>query len=260
MEFLPEDIVQIGDLRFRGGEGSKGFFISRDGLVGWDDSPDVRFDAVQRENADGEFDVPVFYGVRTLTVSGFCYASSSQELGVFRNRLMGLSPNRLLTAVTLHGTKTTAYGAMSAASKFQVDMPGRRAAYQLTRRFVDPRQYGATNTAAGGTGVAVKTFHYGNAPAASVLVVSGSDPGGYTITGPGGRTIVVSRSLDAGQPHTIDMATGLLFIGGVVQYGAMDSADMWVVPPGKTVSQQTNVSSVDGRSHILTITTRDTYI
>jgi hypothetical protein len=234
---VTEDVVRIGGLEFRGGEGFDGFYISPDGLVGWDDTPEVRFDSIDRANGDGEYEVPVYFGARVLTVAGFCYADSSEQLGAYRDRLMGLLANAVQVEVTLHGVTTSGQGAMASASKFQVDIPGRRAAYQFSRRFRDPHKYGLLNTSDTVKGDDLATVrHYGNTWASSVLTISGQDADGYTIVGPGGRRVDVTAPLTSGTPHTYDTGTGLLRVGGAVQYGALGRADVWQTAPGKTTT------------------------
>ncbi|PZE66889.1 hypothetical protein DEI83_06155 [Curtobacterium sp. MCBD17_021] len=256
---VPEDIVRIGGLEFRGGEGFDGFYISPNGLVGWDDSPEVRFDSIDRENGDGEFEAPVYYGARVLTVSGFCYADSSEQLGVYRDRLMGIVANTTRVEVTLHGRTTYGQGAMAAASKFEVDIPGRRAAYQFSRRFPDPYKYGqlhTSDTAVGG-GDSVTVLHYGNTWATSLLTITGTDPDGYTIVGPGGRRVDITAPLTANAPHTFDTATGLLRVGGSIRYGALGRADLWRTAAGRPTTVGIGGTSSSTK---LVATTRDTYI
>ncbi|MDT0211246.1 hypothetical protein [Curtobacterium sp. BRD11] len=256
---IPEDVFEIGGIRFTGGAGSHGFTLEEGGIVGWDDSPSVRFDAVEREHGDGDFDLnEVLYNARLLTLSGLCHARSSEELGVFRNRLTGLPSKGLKVTGTTFGTTTFADGStIAAASKFEVVVPGRLARYQLSRRFSNPRRYGRLNPVAAAGGDTAKVMHYGNAPASPVIVTSGDDGNGYVLNGPGGRTIEVTIPLVSGQPHSIDLATGQLSIAGVVRYGVFGSADMFTIPPGRTVDvSMTNTSSASR----MTVNTFDTYI
>jgi len=255
---VTEDIVRIGGLEFRGGEGFDGFYIAPDGLIGWDDSPDVRFDTIDRDNGDGEHDVPVYYGARVLTVSGFCYADSSEKLGYYRDRLIGLLANNMRVDVTLHGVTTFGQGAMAAASKFQVDIAGRRAMYQFSRRFRDPCKYGDLNTSETVSGDDRGTIrHYGNTWASSELTITGSDAAGYIIVGPSGRRIDVNVPLTAGVPHTFDTGTGMLRVGGSVRYGALGRVDLWRTAPGKTTAY--GVGGTGSTTRIVA-RTRDTYI
>jgi len=253
---VTEDVVRIGGLEFRGGEGFEGFYLGSDGIVGWDDSPDIRFDSIDRANRDGEFDVPVYYGARVLTVSGFCYANSSEKLGYYRNRLIGLTQDLTRVDVTQHGVTTFGQGAMAAASKFQVDIPGRRAAYQFSRRFPNPLKYGHENHEQSDANGFAVVSHYGNTDAASRLVVTGSAPS-WDVTARG-MTVAVSRALQSGQTHVYDLRTGVLTINGSpAPAGSLTQADTWTVPAGDAVGFRLHVGSGNGT---LDVYTRDTYI
>ncbi|MDY1005750.1 hypothetical protein [Curtobacterium sp. CFBP9011] len=257
MDLTPEDIVRIDGVEFHGGEGFDGFYISAGGLVGWDDTPDVKFTSVDIDDGDGEYDTPVHYGVRVLTVSGFCYAKSSEQLGAYRNRFAGIDPRTQRVEVTLHGATTFGLGKMAAASKFEVDIPGRRAAFQLSRRFVDPYRYGRLNTTGAPGGSTTTVFHYGNAPATSLLTMTGSDANNYVILGPNGRRVEVNTPLTAGVPHTFDTASGVLTVGGAVKYGVLGQVDLWRTFPGTQTA--VGMSNTDSANQ-LTVETWDTYI
>jgi hypothetical protein len=254
---LTEDIVRIGDLLFRGGAGFDGFYISEDGLTGWDDSPPVRTDSTPRQDADGEYDANVYYSARVLTVSGYCYATSAEQLNQYRNRLMGIDRDSTKVQVTLHGTTTWGYGQLAAAAKFEVEIPGRRAAYQFTRRFVDPFRYGSLRKSSAPGGGFCDVQHWGNAPATSKFLIEGSDANGYVILGPTGRRVEVNTALVSGSPHTFDLATGQLTVDGAVKYGALGEVDLWATYPGKTTS--VGLSNTDS-SNKLTALTYDTYV
>lgn len=257
VDLTPEDVVRMDGIDFRGGEGFDGFYISAGGLVGWDDTPDVKLKSVDIDDGDGEYDTPVHYGVRVLTVSGFCYARSSEQLGAYRNRLAGVDPRTQKVQVTLHGTTTWGMGQMASASKFEVDIPGRRAAYQFSRRFVNPYRYGSLNRTGADGGDTTTVLHYGNAPATSLLTMTGSDDNGYVILGPNGRRIEVNTALQPGSPHTLDTATGVLTVGGAVKYGALGQVDLWRTFPGTTTT--VSMSNTD-HGNRLTAETWDTYI
>lgn len=259
---IPEDVVETGGLRFSGGAGSHGFFIEEEGIVGWDDSPGVRFDSVERAHADGDFDLnEVLYNARLLTVSGLCHAGSSEELGVFRNRLMGLPTTGLRTTATTFGTTTFADGGtIAAASKFEVVVPGKIARYQFSRRFTNPRRYGRLNKSSSAADGSLTTQHYGNARASTRFVVAatpGSAGSRWRITGPGGRSIAVAAPLQPGHPHEYDMFTGQLRIDGVVQYGAVETADTWSIPPGRILQ---HTLSAQGTGATVDAFTYDTYV
>ena len=103
----------------------------------------------------------------------------------------------------------------------------------------------------------VVSFHYGNFPATSTIVVAGSMPSGYTIYGPAGKAYTVTQAVVSGHPHTIDMATGLLMIDGTYVYGVTSSGATWAVPPGGQVTQ--TLTPVSGAG-TMTVSTPDTSI
>lgn len=259
----PEDFVEINGLRFTGGDGHHGFFIDLDGgLVGWDDAPAVRFDAIERAHGDGDHDLSeVLYEARIMTVSGLCHARSSEELGVFRNRLMAIPTTGVRATVSTFGTTTFAdNSATASASKFEVVVPGSIARYQFARRFSNPRRYGRLNKSTSASDGSFTTSHYGNARASTRFVVSAtsSNTGSrWRITGPGDRSIVVTAPLQPGHPHEYDMFTGQLRIDGVLQYGAVEIADSWSIPPGRILNHTVSAS---GTGVSVSALTYDTYI
>src|SRR5690606_2498931 len=98
----------------------------------------------------------------------------------------------------------------------------------LTFWAADPRTFGESRTFGPvATATSVATYHYGNFPATPVFTVAGSSPGGYEVQGQGGRRYIVTRPLAHGDPHIIDLATGLLRVGGAVVYGGVSRADSW---------------------------------
>jgi hypothetical protein len=65
-----------------------------------------------------------------------------------------------------------------------------------------------------------------------VFTITGASAPGYTITGPAGRRIVVTRPLVAGTPHVIDTATGGLLIDGVRVQGGVSVWEPWQIDVG----------------------------
>lgn len=253
--------VRINDVLFRSQESAvdngDGFYIDGDGFEGWDDGVDVRRDEVMRPQAHGSFDVPAFLAARVVSLTGECWASAPDRLLWFGKRLTGLlagGESGRVVVVQADGS-TWATGRLAAKSTFVVNSEDTRSAfYQIQLWFADPRRFGESRTTSGTTSVAA--FHYGNFPAAPVLTVTGSKPSGYTITGPAGKTFTTTKPVIAGSPHTIDMATGFLSVGGVVQSGVVTSGDTWAVPGGASVTQTLSGSG----TATLGVTVRDTYI
>lgn len=112
-----------------------------------------------------------------------------------------------------------------------------------------PQTFGDVSDFAGG----VPAVNRGNFPATPRLIV-GAGSGGYTISGPGGRQIVVG-SPPAGE-HYIDFAAGGLFTAaGVRVPGVMSVFQPWTVGPGLPGV----VASITG-SRTLTQRVTDTYM
>ena len=243
--------VRIGGLTFSGGDGGEGFFIRE--WSGWWGGVDPKTDAVARPQADGDFDVPGFLEPRILTLTGRCHAKSAEYLEQYELRLSGLFGSGKSQRVMVDGPGGTQWAdGRRAGSEFEIELWGAYAAYQLVVKFANPRKFGESRSF---TGTAPVAHHYGNFPATPVLTVTGASSGGYTISGPEGRSYVVTRALTSGTPHVIDMATGRLLIAGVVQVGAVSVAQTWAIPPGTKTSM-----SITGGSAVLSVSVLDTYI
>jgi hypothetical protein len=232
MVFETDATLRIDEMTFWGGAGDEGFFINSDGFEGWEDTPDVRFEEVQRPDSDGDFDSEPRYAARLLIVTGKCQTrGGDRKLGLYGQQLRSLLRGKKRAHVDYQGVKSFADGRLASAVKFRTSDPGREARFQFTLRFANPRRYGAlTPLDVTGPGVVQPIYHRGNFDAAPTLIVRGSMPG-YRIEGPG-FTYVVDRPVTAATPHVIDNATGLLSINGVVQFGAITSGTGWLIAPG----------------------------
>lgn len=220
---------------------------------GWGDAPAARGESVERPDGHGDFDTPVTRGARLITMSGWCRARELAMLGHRRNELMSLLADGVQgrVEVTEYGETTWANVRLYGTPTFKRRGSTGYADWSLKLRAVDPRRYGAVHEYPAG----VAAVQYGNFPARPQLIVSGSSSGGYTVTGPNGRRIVVTRPITSGSPHTIDFATGGLFIGGVRQSRSISVYQPWTIGPGLPLV----TASVDsGLSLIQRVT--DTYV
>lgn len=235
----------------------KGFAVDPDGFEGIDDGVDMRRDSVERPQAHGDFELPGFLASRVSSLSGWCRADSHAELLHFRSILTGIlghGGTGKLVARWGGDPRWGMAGRAGPAPKFKVRAKTPRIAdWQLQLWFPDPRLYGETRVFAAGE----LAHHYGNFPAAPVFTVSGSMPSGYTINGPAGKKYIVTRAVTSGAPHTIDMATGLLSVGGAVVFGAVSRADTWGVPGGAQVAH--TLVPVSGSGSV-SVAVRDTFI
>lgn len=244
----------FGGLTFVGDGGAATYTIGRNGLTGWFEGVETQGEQVARQGADGGFDSPLYLGSRLITLNGLVRASS--ESG-FEAALMGLAalPTRALSTFTV----TSDAGATSAQVRrvgkpdISVNHFGLSGSYQVQLLAPDPRRYGASNSFGPSTSVAVS--HAGNYDARPTIAVTGTMGSGYTISN-GSVSYTVTLALAAGHTHTIDLATGWLYLDGVLQTGAVSSAQTWVVPAGVTVTH--TLTPVAG-SGSMTVTVSDTY-
>lgn len=246
--------VRWGGLEFVGDSGDAVFTIGDNGLSGVFDGADSRSERVARPVADGDFDAPGYLTGVLGSISGNIHADSDGEYEHALRRLTGIPVRDLSRMVVQSSEWGTVWLDARRHGKPDVkhEVWGRLGRFQVQFFAPDPRKYGETRKT--GSSSTVQVFHYGNYAASPVLTVAGASPGGYTITGPGGRLYVVTRPLVAGQPHTIDMATGWLSVGGVVTPGGVGRADTWSVPPGTRTAM-----SVSGGLQ-LTVDVTDTFI
>lgn len=233
----------------------EGLFVEKDGFTGWESGTEVRRDEVVIPGGHGSFDTPGLLSARVVSISGYAIARSQEKLGHLRGMLTGAGAagDKLRIIVDLQGETLWADGRLTGQPSF-VDSGGvRRARFQTQFWFPDPRKYGDTRTSASGAGA----FHYGNFPASPVITVTGSMPSGYTITGPVGRTYVVTQALTSGHAHRIDMRTGRLYLDGVLQVGAVSVGQTWAVPGGAAVVH--TLTPVSGTG-VLSVAVTDTFI
>ncbi|WP_417555588.1 hypothetical protein [Microbacterium sp.] len=214
---------------------------------GWNDSPSVRGDAVERPAAHGDFDLPTTRGPRLITISGWCRARAPEVMGHLRSQLMAVLPEGVgRVTVDEFGVTTWADVRVYGAPRFRKRGASGYADWSLSLRAPDPRRYGATHEFPGGE----PAYHYGNFPAVPELIVTGSMPSGYAIAGPDGKSFVVTQGLSAGQTHRIDMRTGWVTRDGVLQSGAVGRAEVWEIPPGAGITHA--LQPVSGTGSLLT--------
>lgn len=226
-------LVRIGGLSFHGtvprGAPFEGFALRE--LDGWNDGAPVRVESAERPGQHGDFDLPVTRGPRLVTMSGWCRAYSPEKLRHFSNQLTGLladgQTGRLV--VDEWGEAQWADVRLFGDPRFRRRGGSGYADWSLKLRAPDPQKFGDVREFPAGQ----PAVHFGNFPSAPVLEVTGPTPaGGYTVTGPAGKTFVVTQGLAAGQKHRIDMATGRVYRDGALQLGVVSNGGTWVIPPG----------------------------
>lgn len=230
-----------------------GFNITK--FTGWNDGAPARSSSIEIPMGDGEFDVPVFKAARSVSIEGFCLSRSVPDLGQWQSRFtaLGALGTDILFQASEFGRTLWGNAKPDGTPEWDATDGLARAEFAVDLRFRDPRKYGETRTFASG----VPAYHYGNYWSTPYMQVAGAMPGGYTINGPAGKKYTVTAPVAAGAPHYIDMATGILRVGGLPLFGVVSQGDTWSLPPGKqTVTTLTPVSG----SGTLTVSVVDTYV
>lgn len=223
--------ARIGGIAFEGSpaDGQSAYMISPDGWSGWDDGTAVRREAVSRPGAHGSFGTRGFRDSRVISIAGWILASTSTELQHMRNRLMGLLADGDSGRLEVEQPLGTTWANVMLADIPSVKVRGAtecEAEYQIQFWAPLPQKFGDVRTFAAGA----PATHYGNVLATPRLLI-GPGAGGYTVTGPDGRVVVVATA-PAGE-HYIDFATGGLFTAaGVRQAGTISVYQPWEIPVG----------------------------
>ena len=227
-----------------------GFTI--ESFEGWNDGTESRLTEIPRPQAHGAFDLPVFAEPRVITIEGYCRADSIEKLGWYQSLFTGLLANGDSKRIVVTEFGRTLWVDVRRASRPRFTPWGGQkfADFSISAWAANPRKFGESRTFAGG----VAAYHFGNFAASPIHTVSGTGSG-YTINGPGGKTFTVTQAVTDGNPHTIDMATGFLEVGGVVVTGQVTSADTWAIPGGGTVTH-----TLTGSGLTLSTAVLDTYI
>jgi len=214
----------------------------------------ARTEAIDRPTDHGEFDTPVLRGAMLITGSGWARASSMAALRAMRTQFRGLLADGRSGLFTFDedGSELEMTVRLYGQPRFKFRGSTLRADWSFKFRAANPRMYGVTHTY--GPDAAVSSIqHDGNFPASPVLTVAGSDGGGYTLTGPGGRLVTVTEPLVTGHPHTIDFATGGLYVDGARVLGGVSVYQPWAVPAGVDVSCSVDAGTVQ-------VEVRDTFL
>ncbi|RLP74347.1 hypothetical protein D9V32_13445 [Mycetocola tolaasinivorans] len=231
---LPAVTFRFGGLVF--GD-DRGLVIApNDGFKGWWDGGAFRSERSTRPLGHGSFDAPGFMEARVVSISGAILARDPEDFEQLRTELMSVLNDGELGRIIVEYEGKTLWAdcRLVSARASQNSQDESSGDFLIQIECPDPRKYGETRSFDGVT----PAFHRGNAPAWPQFTVRGSTPGGYTITGPGGRRFVVTAALTSSQVHTIDMSTGILRINGAIVYGGTGRADLWSIPGGARVSHQ----------------------
>lgn len=225
------------------------------GVDGWWSSPEPKVDNQERENEDGDYDLPVHYGARYITLTGSVRTKSHAQQHQAMNRFTGLLQKKARLQVSGHGP--TQWADVVRASGLKIEpRTDTYAQWQVRVKAPDSRKFGDANVYTINPGQTVPLFHYGNADAFPVFDVTGNMPDGYTLWGPDGKTFVAPTAVSSARKHYLDMSEGLLKVNGNYWTGQTGNADLWTVPPG----QQINTRLTTAGTGAAKVTVYDTYI
>lgn len=226
-------------------------------IEGWFSSPDVKRNRAPRPRGPGSFRTKVEYDNRLITYNGRVTSKNHGYLHQAAGRITALGhtgPVKMLVSGHGPGQWATVDLRGSIVPTFPTDT---RMEFQIPLEAIDPFKYGESHAHSGSLGSPFDVFQRGTVPAWPVVTVSGSIPNGYELT-LNGRLVSVNRPVVSGSPHTVDMATGILRVGGSVARGGFEYSELLSIEPG--LSQ--NFYSVAKNTGSGTVTVRhyDTYI
>ncbi|MGP5391281.1 hypothetical protein [Glutamicibacter arilaitensis] len=226
---------------------------------GWFDSPERKSRDEARDDDDGDFEAEDFYQSRMISIEGRLKTRNHEMLHEAAGRISSLlhrGPG--LLHVGGHGVAQSATVKLAGAVRCKA-APGTDdyLNWQLRLKAIDPYKYGEKRDYQGSVGSHFDVFHRGTVPAWPLITVSGSMPGGYEVM-LAGNLIEVTRSLTAGETHTIDTRTGLLRVNGAVVSGGLGTNEMFRIQAGTTQSLY-SVPRTTG-SGTVKIDVTDTYI
>lgn len=225
-------------------------------MEGWDETPGEKSNSESRPLSDGDYDAPVFYGPRLVTLNGRLSARSPGDAFTARERLTSLLRNPGRFQIDQFGLPRWANARRGRIKPGQIK--GRHLPFQMELRFIDSYKYGAARSFGGSVSAPAQVFHRGTAPAWPVVTIPGINaPAGYTLT-LNGKSVVVTRAVTAGVSHTIDFKTGILRVGGAVARGGLSTANFSPVNPG--LPQTMSISVPTGAWPSFTASFNDTYI
>lgn len=228
-------------------------------MPGWFNRPAPKTRDEPRPRGDGGFVTPVEYGTRYITINGMVQSRSHDYLHEAEMRLNALAfRGGVKMLVQGHGATQWATVQPRSGSEPEFDyVTDQLMRFQLPFEAIDPFKYGESYAPSGAIGSPFDVYHRGNVPAWPVITVSGSLPGGYEFSlGP--RLVTVSRAVTSGSPHTVDMRTGILRVGGSVARGGIGYSELFAIQPG--LPQNFYSLPAGGGSGTVTVRYNDTYI
>jgi len=232
-------MLRIDGLTFDGGAGSGGSGPHYT-LASYERSASMRRERVPRPNAAGLFVTPGYLEEQEFRWSGLILTESEYAQRHAIDRVSSLLGSGGTGRLNIDFSEVRwADVQRGEIPEPVVVVPGKIAKYQILVTAPDPYLWGETRTYAQGQ----QAVNRGTLPVAPVIEITGPAPG-YTVTGPGGKTFVVTQSLSAGQTHRIDMATGRVYRNGVLQVGIVSNGGTWTIPPGGGVTHAASAGTM----------------
>jgi len=226
-------------------------------LAGWNQRPSVRRNNQSRARGDGSYKTAVYYDNRLITINGRLFAKSHENLHQAEGILNSLG-QRGDAQLLVGGHGPTQWATVDPRDSPELTIvTDKFLQFQIPLEAIDPFKYGEWRKFAASVGSDVAVFHRGNADAIPYVVVSGSMPGGYTLSH-AGSSVVVTEPLVSGSPHTVDYRKRRLYKGGAPVRGGLSTASYARVAPGQrdTFSVTPNTTG----TATATMTLYDTYI
>lgn len=213
-------------LTFDGGLTGATPYTIEPGLRGWLDGVGMRRDKLDRPAAHGAFTVQGYATGREISWSGLILTDSEAKQERARRALSGLLADGGTGQLVGDDWATLSAEVEMEEVSSEVIVPGSIASYRIALFAPDPVLYGDVNE----FGAGEVAYQRGNYAAQPTFVVTGAAAGGYTITGPGGKRIVVTTPLVSGTPHTVSMAEGEVMAGSAL--GEISVFQPWTIGPG----------------------------
>jgi hypothetical protein len=226
-------------------------------LDGWFDGPPVRLTDEARPTSDGDFDLPSTYGSRLITIGGRVVCTSEGGARQAGNRLTGLLLPAALVKAHVTDTGEQTWARVKLADKPTVKRVGKLIRFQYQLKAPNPRRFGEKNSPTITTAAPATITQRGNYPATPKFTVSGSMPGGYTLT-VDGRNYTVTVPLVNGSPHVIDYNDGRLRIGGTIRQNSLGNTNLATIPVGRPVTVTLTPGTTGTGSAVMDL--YDTYI
>lgn len=224
-------------------------------LDGWDDTPPPKGESVEREGADGEFDLPVQYAARTITLAGRLLAASPAGAANARARLNGRLPGRVGRVQVTGLDRATLWADVKRNGPSTGKITGSILRFTFELKAPNPRKFGDVRRYTLPASETVQAFHRGNYAAWPEFRVTGNMPDGYRLV-VNGKTFTVTRGITSGS-HTVDYRDGRLRVNSSYVAGGVGSAALAPIPPGLAVPVRLEPVTGTGSA---TATVYDTFI